>query len=102
VKAKDPAGTTGPDIPADIRELTLSDGIFAEPEISFRECLIENISFKDRSLKSLVIEACVLKRVSFARCNLQGWRQSVHQRHTNIYKPQAASAGGQGAKPGAK
>jgi hypothetical protein len=50
VKAKDPAGTTGPDIPADIRELTLSDGIFAEPEISFRECLVENISFKERSL----------------------------------------------------
>jgi hypothetical protein len=45
-KVKDPAARIAPDIPADIREVALSDDVFAEPEISFRECLIENISFK--------------------------------------------------------
>ena len=72
--AKDPVTRTAPDIPADIREGGFPDDIFVEPEISLRECLIENISFQDRSLKSVVLESCVLKRVNFARCNLRGLR----------------------------
>ncbi len=73
-KAKDSVGRTAPDIPAGIRQVTLADDIFAEPEISFQECLIENVSFKDRSLQSVAIEGCILKGVSFAQCNLRGLR----------------------------
>ena len=96
-KTKDPAGRTAPDIPVDIREVALSDEIFAEPEISLRERLIKNISFKDRSLKSAVLEACILKRVSFARCNLRGLRL----KDVRLVECDFANANAIGMKPSA-
>ncbi len=69
-----PVGRTAPDIPAGIRQVSLADDIFAEPEISFQECLIENVSFKYRSSQSVAIGGCILKGVSFAQCNLRGLR----------------------------
>ena len=73
-KVKDSPARAAPEIPIDIQPLTLTADILGEPEISFRECLVENISFQDRSLKSVVLESCVLKRVNFARCNLRELR----------------------------
>ena len=73
-KTKEPTARTAPDIPADIRQVALTAEIIADPEIAIRECLIENAGFKDRSLNSAVFEACVLKQVSFTRCNLTGLR----------------------------
>src|SRR5512140_3245265 len=73
-KPKDPPCRTAPDIPADILQVALTADIVADPEISFRESLIENFSFKDRSFKSAVFEACLLKQVDFTRCSLTGLR----------------------------
>src|SRR6476646_5422226 len=73
-KVKDSSARAVPEIPIDIQPVALAADILAQPEISFRECLVENISFQDRSLKSVVLESCVLKRVNFARCNLRGLR----------------------------
>jgi uncharacterized protein YjbI with pentapeptide repeats len=72
--AKAPGTRTAPDIPADIREAGFPEDVLSDPEISLRECFIENISFQDRSLKPVALESCVLKRVNFARCNLRGLR----------------------------
>jgi hypothetical protein len=47
MKAKDPAGRTAPDIPADIREVTLSDDI--SPSLRFH---FENASLKISASKN--------------------------------------------------
>jgi uncharacterized protein YjbI with pentapeptide repeats len=72
-KVKDPASRTAPDIPVDIQQIAL-DVALADPEISFRECLVENVMFKDRSFQSVVFETCLLKQVSFTRCILRSLR----------------------------
>jgi uncharacterized protein YjbI with pentapeptide repeats len=48
--------------------------IVADAEISFRECVIENFSFKDHSYESVVFEGCVLKHLDFSRSSLRGLR----------------------------
>lgn len=73
-KLNDPAARTAPEIPADIQQLTPMAEIVADAEISFRECLIENFSFKDRSFKSAVLEGCILKHLDFSRSSLSGLR----------------------------
>jgi uncharacterized protein YjbI with pentapeptide repeats len=73
-KVNDPAARTAPEIPADIQQLTPMAEMVADAEISFRECLIENFSFKDRSYKSVVFEECVLKHIDFSRSSLRGLR----------------------------
>jgi uncharacterized protein YjbI with pentapeptide repeats len=73
-KAKEAPARAAPEIPAGMRPLDLIADMLAGPEISLQECLVENISLKDRSLQSVVLETCVLKHVNFARCNLNGFR----------------------------
>src|SRR5438270_11971764 len=73
-KVNDPTARTPPEIPSDLQQLTLTAAALGESEISFRECLIENFSFKDHSCKSVVFEGCVLKHVDFSRSSLRGLR----------------------------
>jgi uncharacterized protein YjbI with pentapeptide repeats len=73
-KLNDPAARTAPEIPADIQQLAPTTEVAADAEISFRECLIENFSFKDRSFKSAVLEGCILKHLDFSRSSLSGLR----------------------------
>ena len=73
-RKKEPTERAAPDIPADIQQVTLTDEILADPEISVRECLIESFGFNDRSFKSVFFEACVLKRLNFSRSGLHGLR----------------------------
>jgi uncharacterized protein YjbI with pentapeptide repeats len=73
-KVNDPAARTPPEIPADIQKLTPMAEIVADAEISFRECLLEKLSFKDHSYKSVVFEGCVLKYLDFSRGSLRGLR----------------------------
>src|SRR6478752_4859440 len=70
-KVNDPTARTAPEIPADIQQLTPTAEVLADAEISFRECLIENFSFKDRSYKSAVFEGCILKHLDFSRSSLR-------------------------------
>ena len=71
-KPKDPASRTAPEIPADIQKLALTANVAAGPEILFREGLIENFSFQERSFKSVVFECCILKHINFSRSSLHG------------------------------
>jgi uncharacterized protein YjbI with pentapeptide repeats len=73
-KMNDPAARTAPEIPADIQHLTPMASIVADAEISFRECLIENFSFKNHSYESVIFEGCVLKHLDFSRGNVRGLR----------------------------
>jgi len=73
-KVNDPPARTAPEIPADIQQLTPTAEVLADAEISFRECLIENFSFKDRSYKSAVFEGCILKHLDFSRSSLRKLR----------------------------
>jgi len=54
-KVKDPAARTAPEIPPDIHHLTTVE-VIDDAEISFRECLMENLSFKDRSFNLLSLK----------------------------------------------
>jgi uncharacterized protein YjbI with pentapeptide repeats len=79
-KVNDLPARTAPEIPADIQQLTPTAEVLADGEISFRECLIENFSFKDRSFKSIVFEGCVLRHLDFSRSSLRGlWLKDVRQ-----------------------
>src|SRR5689334_18679354 len=73
-KVNDPPTRTAPEIPPEIQQLTPTAEVLADGEIPFRECLIENLSFKGRSFKSVVFEGCVLKHLDFSRSSLRGLR----------------------------
>src|SRR5690349_223806 len=73
-KVNDPPARTAPEIPADVQQLTPTAEVLADPEISFRDCMIENLSFKDRSFRSAVFEGCILKHLDFGRSSLRGLR----------------------------
>ena len=73
-KVSDPTVRTPPDIPSDIQQLTPTTEVLAEAEISFRENLIEDFSFKDHSDLSVVFEGCVLKHLDFSRSSLRRLR----------------------------
>ena len=73
-KVNDPAARTPPEISSDLQQLTPTTEVLADSEISFRECLIENFSFKEHSCKSVVFEERVLKHLDFSRSSLRGLR----------------------------
>ena len=73
-KVNDPAARTPPEIPAHIQQFTPMAKIAAEAEVSFRECLIENFSFKNHSYESVIFKECILKHLDFSRRNVRGWR----------------------------
>jgi hypothetical protein len=59
-KLNDPAARTAPEIPSHIRHASVAADILAGSEISFRDQIVENVCFKDRSFKSAMFEACLL------------------------------------------
>jgi hypothetical protein len=67
------AGRAAPDIPAEIPLLTAGD-TFSGPEVVVRDCILQDLALIDYSFRSVVIEGCILKRVSFARSKLNGLR----------------------------
>ena len=68
----DPGARTPPEIPTHIQQFTPMAEIAAQAEISFRECLIENFSFKNHSYESVIFEECILKHLDFSRGNCEG------------------------------
>jgi hypothetical protein len=71
-RAKAAAGRVKPDILAGIPHSTAADLFFAGPEVVVRDCILQNLDLIDRSFRSVVVEGCILKRVTFPRSKADG------------------------------
>ena len=67
-----PAGRDVPDISPKLPAITNAEELFSGTEIVVRDCLIENLPFDGITPRSIFLENCILKRVSFTRSKLFG------------------------------
>jgi uncharacterized protein YjbI with pentapeptide repeats len=69
-----PSGRDAPDIAPHLSPVTAAAELFRGPEIVVRDCTIENLNLNELATQSILLENCVLHRVSFTRSKLGGLR----------------------------
>lgn len=69
-----PVSRDAPDLSSNLVPLDSVAEIFNAPEVVVRDCIIENLILDNFSPKSIALEGCILKRVSFIRNRLLNFR----------------------------
>ena len=69
-----PVNRDAPDLASNLVPLDSIAKIFNAPEVVVRDCTIENLILDNFSPKSIVLEGCILKRVSFTGSRLLNFR----------------------------
>jgi uncharacterized protein YjbI with pentapeptide repeats len=69
-----PTGRDAPDIAPHLPPVTAAAELFRGLEIVVRDCTLENLTLNELSTQSILLENCVLHRVSFTRSKLGGLR----------------------------
>lgn len=69
-----PATRDVPDISPDLAPIVNAADSFSGAEVTVRDCLLENLTLYGISPRSIFLENCILRRVSFTRSKLSGLR----------------------------
>jgi len=69
-----PVSRDAPDLSSNLVPLDSAQEIFNASEVVVRDCIIENVTLENSSRNSIVLEGCILKRLSFTRGRLLNFR----------------------------